>query len=373
MPRPRLYLPWNSAQLWPKQSEDLTPAQVVAMYERGFCGSVYSPEDRAQLLAEIVAAGGGMYAADIAHENGFAGSAAGRLVVPFLAVAALFPNAYPGPAQVRGDCVSHGASGAALITVANEIWNGRPDEVTGELEGVPDLTEAGRKNGVLSSEWFWWYRGYSGDGWNVPAAASVVLAQGMMLRKQYPEIGLDLTEYTGALTRRYGRSKPPAEMQAIGKQHAMRYAAECEGAEDLRDMLAQGFGVQDSGNEGFSRTRDENGVARRSGRWAHSMKVGGFDDRPETHSRYGGPLVLIINNWGVWNGGPRDIADSARHVPESLRDRWAQIDIVNPATGNLMIPPGAFWARWEDVNRRYFVAYSGAAGWKARQETHLVF
>ena len=269
------------------------------------------------------------------------------------------------------NCVSHGAAGAELITIANEVLRGLPDEISGEIEGAPEVPDKGRREGVVSMEYKWWTRRRSGDGWSCSTAAKMTLKEGVMLKKPYPDLNIDLTDYTYSSTAKYARSGPPANVLAKGREHLIRDATEADSMEATRDLLANNFGMFDCGGQGFSRSRDANGVSRRSGSWAHSMKVGGFDDRQAAYSAYGGPLCLIINNWGKWNSGPRDIMNSAKFVPDSLRQRWIEIDIVNPETGNIMIPQGAFWARWKDVSSRYRVAYSGANGWKAQANPWL--
>jgi hypothetical protein len=73
------------------------------------------------------------------------------------------------------------------------------------------------------------------------------------------------------------------------------------------------------------------------------MSIIGADDRKEIHQKYGGPLVLLLNSWGRFNAGPRKVLGTDIEIPE-----------------------GSFWARWKDVARREYIAYSGVNGWPAR-------
>ena len=353
---------------WPKQSQELKPHEVVQMYDAGFSGCFLYEEEKEQIESELAQLNNGMMnASDIAHASGFADSGAGKLILLFLEAATTFPGCYPGPAQQRGDCVSHGGSGAALLTLGGEITLGRPDPVTGIIEGKPQLSEAGVKNSVISSEWNYWHRNHGGDGWQCAACVKVMLEQGIMLRQPYPELSIDLTTYSGSLAGKYGRTAPPSNFQVEGRKHIIRTATPVNSAEACRDMLYNRYGIIDCGSEGYAKTRDANGVSKRSGSWAHSMKEGGFDDRDVIKKLYNEPLVLIGNNWAVWNGGPRDIIDSAQFVPQALKEQWIAWDLVNPSTGNIMIPKGWFWTPWSQAKNRYRMAMSSINGWPSQK------
>jgi hypothetical protein len=145
-------------------------------------------------------------------------------------------------------------------------------------------------------------------------------------------------------------------------------AARASSFEEIRDGLANGHGISTCGGEGFSETRDEWGYSRPSGSWSHAYKVGGADQRPEIIKLYGEPMVLQINNWGgSWNHGGRDVYDSAKLVPPEKRALWISLDLVNPKTGNIMIPKGAWWSKWSQVRRRSFFVKSGIHGWAKKK------
>jgi len=331
-------------QLWQQNSDVLPVHEVQRMYAAGFMGVWEDPQEKERVRAEIVADGGVADGADAAHANGWAGSAAGLLVPTWVHVEKAFPGCWPGAAQERGDCVSHSEKNACLVTIACEIAAAKPDEVTGKVEGVPEIPAEGIRQGALSTEWPYWFRGYNGDGWHCGAAMSVTLKQGVMLRKPYTELGIDLTKYSGSLAGKYGSRAPGEDLAKVGREHLIRTGTEISRFEEVRDFLANGYGVSTCGGEGFSSTRDENGVSKRQGSWAHAMAAIGVDDRPETHRDYGGPLVLILNSWGKWNSGPRQVKGT-----------------------NLTIPEGSFWAKWSDIKSRDMWARSSAAGWPRKQ------
>lgn len=329
---------------WPTR-ENLTPEEVVDLYDSGFAGALpATPEVEEELATAIESTGGVLYGADAATASGFADSYAGKLVPHFVHVERIYPGCWPGPAQARGSCVVHNGKNARLFSHVMDIIAGTPDEKTGLIEGPVEITTEGIKNGVFSTEAPYWFRGYDGDGWYCGADAAVAIKQaGCVIRKNYPEIGIDLTKYSGSLEGKYGRKAPPAEVRDAIDNNLIYTATKLGSFEEVRDFLGNGYGVSSCGSEGFSSTRDANGVSGRKGSWAHAMAIIGADDRPEIHQKYGGPLVLVLNSWGRWNSGPRRILGTEIDIPE-----------------------GAFWARWKDVSRREFIAFSGVAGWPAR-------
>lgn len=318
---------------------------VVKAYERGFVGAVCDPAATQRLQAEIAAAGGMPSGAMACSAFGLEDSGKGKLSAPFLEILKLYPDSLPGGAQGRGDCVSWSTRNACLLTMCCDITSGIPDEVSGKLEGAPEVSESARRNGVLSTEAIYNWRRHGGDGWSCAEAASVVIKDsGLWLRKKYDEIGVDFTVYSARNAGIYGSRTPPETWSAIGAPHRMRTATVLETFEQLRSMLANGYGVSSCGSEGFSNTRDDNGVSFRKGSWAHALAYIAIDDRPEIIAIYGEPLVLVQNSWGDWNDGPRRIYRTT-------------IDI----------PIGAFWAKWSDLKNRDMFALSGASGWPPKK------
>jgi hypothetical protein len=336
-------------QAWPDRGDTFDIDTIVKMYREGFAGAVKDPAADEQLDDAIRSSGGQVLGCDAA--SAFADSGAGKLVLPFVYVLQVFPDCWPASAQQRGDCVSHDARNACLLTLACEIVEGKPDEVTGIVEGPPEIPEAGRRDGVLSTEFKYWWRGYNGDGWSCAAAMQVAIRRGMMARKPYPELNIDLTRYSGRLAGMYGARQPPANIAEKGRLRHARTSTRLQSFEEVRDFLHNGYGISTCGGEGYSNQRDENGVSPRRGSWAHAMALIGADDRDEIKRIYGEPLVLVLNSWGPsWNRGPRRI-------------RGTDIDI----------PLGSFWAKWSDVRRRWMAAVGSINGWPARKLPDLGF
>jgi len=317
------------------------PDDIPALYDGGAEGVVFDQAGHDRFLEGVSASGNEPIGSEVATKFGFAGSQAGKLVVPFTFVTEAFPNAWPGPSQEVGDCVSHSAKNAILGSLVCEVAAGVPDEESNKLERLPEVSQEGEQNGVLSTESHYWHRGKSSHGWFIGAAARVITSRsGAVVRQNYPNAGVDLTKYSGSLASKYGASPPPQSIVDMTNDHLFRTATEMGSEEEWRDFLGLGFFVGTDGGEGFAKVRDENGVSSRRGSWSHSMACIGYDDRPETKRIYRSSLVLILNSWGSrWIAGPRKIRGT-----------------------NINIPEGSFWARTSEVNRRA-VAFSGASGW----------
>ena len=183
-----------------------------------------------------------------------------------------------------------------------------------------------------------------------------------VLRQEYPELGIDLTSYSGKLAGKYGSAQPPLNIRDAFDDHLIRQVTEASSFEEIRDLLHNGYGISSCGSEGLAKVRDENGVSKRSGSWAHAMAYIGVDDREETKRKYGGPLILDLNSWNVWNSGPREIYKSSQYVPEQYKTYWQSIGIV-ASSGNILLPEGATWVRWSDFKNRYASARASVNGW----------
>lgn len=361
---------------WDATKNIYAPKSLRKAYEEGLAGSLYDPAKEERLADAIRAQGSYAHvsASEACHAYGLAELGKGKLTIPFIWSAHLWPRCMPGPAQIGGSCVSHGMKNMARCSYACEVIGRKPDEVTGKIDGDLDISEEGRRNGVFSTEAIYWYRDHNSHGWHCHHAAEVLMKEsGLWVRQNYPDLGFDLTKVSN-IQMKWGRPNPPAEVTRVGQEHLVRTVTLVDTREACRDLLAAGYGIGTCGGESFSDTRDENGVSSRTRQgWAHSMSEEGFDDRPEIVEKYGGPLVLTGNSWAGWNRGPRDIYKSSHLVPPQFRAYWEAIDLVNPQTGNIMIPHGYFWAKWSDVQRRSRFAASSIAGWPIKPLPDLGF
>lgn len=360
-------MPWKGRSKfleWPKDAHDLPTAEVIKLYENGFIGAKDDPAAWDSFCAAMANCDGEA----VAHQYGLAGSGAGKLVIPFVHVLEMFPGCWPGRVgQGRGDCVSWSTRNAGLLTMVCDIVSGQPDETTGEPEEKPDVPADGIADGVLSTESIYWYRGYDGDGWHCPTAAQVACKKGgLVIRKNYESLGFDLTKYSARTAGLYGSRAPSAQVIDMTNDHLIHQATDAGSFEAARDFLANGYGISTCGGEGISNQRDENGVSRRSGNWSHAMAYIGADDRDVIKQIYGEGLALDLNSWEKWNRGPRDIYQSAQYVPVEKKELWIKAGIVNPATGNIMIPEGSCWVLYSEMRNREMIAFAGAIGWARR-------
>jgi hypothetical protein len=311
-------------QDWPPGANQLEPGDLARMYAQGFAGAVRDPAAERALDAALHWANFGQAAA----EFGLAGAGDGQLSTPYQSVLRFSREAYR-TAQRRGDCVSFGTRNAVDLTRAVEI----------DLKGEPESWE-----NDSATEPIYWYRGHNGEGASCARLAEwVSTAGGLLLRQPYPDLGLDFSTYDASLGRN-GSSGPPAAVVAEAKKHAVQAVTRITSVEQARDALANGYGVNCCSSYGFAKTRDEHGVARRSGSWAHSMAWTGCDARVETIERFGGMLFLVQNSWGYgWIGGPR------RHDQ----------------------PEGSFWIVEKDargmISAGGTFAFSNVNGWPARK------
>ena len=315
-------------------------------YSGGLSGCRPDPRADEELVDSILRHGGNPDGGSVAFSWEFAEAGKNKLTLLFPAVQTVFPGCWPGPTQLTGDCVARAASNCLLTSLALEIASNKPDEVTGRIEGAPDIPERGIRDSVIASESLWAWRGYDGDGWICAKAAQVATTKGFLVRKPYPELGFDLTQYSDS-TLRLGGSRPPSQKWVDeSSQRIARTATVLTGREQVRDFLFQGYGIFNCSSMAFERTRNEDGFSRQVGIWHHAQSFIGYDDRPETHQKYGQALVLWNNTWAAWNSGPR-------------RVRGTPIDI----------PPGSYWALASTIDKAQCIALSSVSGWPRRQHT----
>lgn len=325
---------------WPENFSALSPAELLHAYsDKRLQGCIKDPAGEELIRAEFQAETGYGSLGDLATSKGWADSAAGQLVFHNHLIEQMFPGWLPGDRQNVGSCVSHSTCKAASYTLLCELLAGKPDPVSGVVEGRPEVPEEGILSGIFAPFAIYRFRGYRGHGWSCPASVQVVKRDcGLVVMKKYPELGLDYTNTTTSLE---NLSNNPTEAERkLYKEHLIRSSAEVNSFEEIRDALANGYGITSCGSEGFSSTCDENGVARRSGSWAHAMAYIGADDRQETKAKYGEPLVLVQNSWGNWNSGGRRIMGTT-----------------------LDKPIGSFWTPYSSVKNRYACALANAEGW----------
>ena len=216
------------------------------------------------------------------------------------------------------NCVSFGSAGAIDCLKAFEIKRlGQFEEWIAETS-TEDIYGGSRVvvgRGRLGN----------GDGSTGAWAAKWVSEYGTLVRKNYGEF--DLSKYDGSRAKSWGyRGFPQNDVIKYCKNNPVRTVSRVDSYEEARDLLANGYPVTIAGTLGFSNRRDSDGFAKISGGWNHQMFLAAVDDVGiDCKGGRNRPGVLVVNSWGVWNGGPK----------------------------RLNQPDGSFWIEPDDLNR-YF-------------------
>lgn len=286
-----------------------TPRKILDLYRHGFVGAICDEEDVKKLLGELPMPVFGAAAYDLKN------SGKDKLSLPFKCLLDFDPNFGPSESQTTGDCVSHATRNAVDVTRAVEIKNGDKEE----------FLFRGATEGIYQS------RGHSGQGMTCSGAARYVSQTGgILLRKDYGAVNLSVYNSSLGANSRIPESIYKTEAQ----KHQVKTVSNIRTIEEARDALANGYALSVCSGYGFSSKRDANGIAKRSGGWAHAMAWIACDD---TRQRFNETLFLVQNSWGVWNSGPK-----VHDQPEG--SFW-----IREADARGMLSEGGAWV-FSDVN-----------------------
>lgn len=336
---------------WPKESVSLDPAKIPAMYASGFAGAYHDPAAREVLYAALPEPDG----EKVAYDAGIVGDGAGKLSIPFIYSYRHWPKMWPCPGQTTGDCVSHAGKNAALVLIGVEVATAQPDPDTNQVEGFPEVSAEAEAQGVVACENIYRARGHSGQGASCDQLIRYVTSKGgILLRQNYPDLGIDLTKYDASIGIPGGKGVPES-WTIEGAKHQIKGATDAPNHEVVRDFIANGYPMWCCSSLGWSGSRDENGFAQQRGSWGHSWIVMGYDDRKETVSKYGFPLFLYNHDWGKWNSGGRRILGTDVDIPEG--SFWADARLLNRCDVTAM-------SNFKGFKRREFPDWGGKAfGW----------
>jgi hypothetical protein len=254
-----------------------TSRKILDLYRNGFVGAICDEEDVKKLLGELPMPIFGAAAYDLKN------SGKDKLSLPYKCLIDFDPDFGPSESQTTGDCVSHATRNAIDVTRAVEIKNGDKE----------DFIARGATEGIYQS------RGHNGQGMTCSGAARYVnQTGGILLRKDYGAVNLSV--YNSSLG---ANSRIPESVYKIEAQkHQVKTVSNVRTVEEARDALANGYALSVCSGFGFSSKRDSNGIAKRSGQWAHAMAWIACDD---TRERFNEILFLVQNSWGMWNSGPK--------------------------------------------------------------------
>lgn len=215
-----------------------------------------------------------------------------------------------------GTCVSFGTARAVEYTMLSEIAAGEPETFrTIATEPIYGGSRVEIGKGRLGR----------GDGSVGAWAAEWAKSYGIIDRAKYGTI--DLSTYSVDLSRRWGISGVPSDLEAIARIHPIQAITKISTWDQAKRALASGYGIAICSNQGFAMTRDADGFARPSGTWSHCMCLSGY----QTGKREGG---RIDNSWGgsahtgpvgAGNPGPEGFWADAQTIDKMLGygDSWA--------------------------------------------------
>jgi hypothetical protein len=194
-----------------------------------------------------------------------------------------------------GSCVGHGMATGGDATAAFEII------VKGDAEKwVAQMSSAalyGMSRQIAGQLGNW-------QGSNGSWAADAMTKMGTLYQLDYPP---DLRNYTAQLAGQFQRKGIDGKLKEEAAKHKMGTAAPVRNADDVWTALMNGYAINFCSNVGFQGKRNEKGVIRRSGSWAHSMA--GTAALTIDGERY----VQIRQSWGDdWTSGPYYPEDAPR-------------------------------------------------------------
>lgn len=323
-------------------------ANVVDEYNGGFIGAYFDETEYELARASVEESGFPFEWSDAASQFGMYGAADPNgtyLLHKEIEGCGLPSDTIAYASQPVGNCVSRGTQNALLHTLCAAVNHGE-----GSLP--PEMFEAARESNPLSSEVLYWWK-WPGtrpgsDGWYAGACLRVAKEKaGMVIRRDYRSIGgPDLRRETKSTTHAYASQSIPQTMLEIIHTNPLLAYSECSTLEEVADAIASGHAVQTDGGQGWESAVDENGVAKRKGSWSHSMCATGVCRTAAARKKYSTEgLILIQNSWGSY-----------------LKNSHAKV-----MGTNIGIPPGSFFARWEDCKNRSWFAVSSVHGWKNRK------
>jgi hypothetical protein len=354
---------------WPKNHKVLTTQEVVKMYNEGYAGAFEDDEAREE-LDECINTTQKFKSADSLIETlNYAESGKDKLTLLFPAVVECFGyRALTRPGQKTGDCVSKMGRDTGLFSCCIDVVSKTPDEVSGKVEALPQVSDIAISNGVFANEGIYKNRGHNGQGMNCDQSVHWMMTKGgLVVRKDYTaQGGVNLESYNVNWSMS-GRSGSPEWINEEGKKHQIRGIVRPKNFEQARDIMATTKAILGTCSSlGFSSKRDENGFSQRSGSWGHSWHIAGWDSRKSTIAKYGDELALFGHRWAAWNSGPRAIRDSREYFAPEYRDRARSLGMLD-TNGNVLIPEGYCWIKASLLNQCWMAMFTSVSGWPSRE------
>lgn len=245
------------------------------------------------------------------------GSGAGKTVLAYQKIAEANGGVWVDFVQGIGDCVGFGGMIAKVVTLSGDVL------VRGESEEFKfPATEwsygAARVlvgNGRLKNS----------DGCVGSWIVEADFKHGTLWRDRYGNH--DLTTYSARRAKSWGYKDLPLDLEETADQWQLtERAIQAKGYEDVRDAIANLYGVLICSQVGFGDKRDADGFLKPKGTWSHCMAPIASDDSPRR------PSICLYNQWPKsWVSGPTRLGQpqpsfwvDAEHIDRMCRanDTW---------------------------------------------------
>lgn len=240
-----------------------------------------------------------------------------------------------------GTCVSFGFGRGTQDLILNEIMTGEPEQWPG-AEVATEPIYGGSRVEVGGG-------GINGDGSVGAWAADWVRKWGILIRKVYSIGGRthDLTRYSESLSRSWGNSGVPNELEPEARLHPVREVALVTTAEGLWAAMGARKPVPVCSGQGFTMQRDRDGYCARSGTWNHCMLYRGRFVHPRR-----GKSVIEQNSWGSYLGSSNSTVEYVK---------------ADGTVGTFTLPDGCFAVELtvaaQALAERDTFALAGMSGW----------
>ena len=181
-----------------------------------------------------------------------------------------------------GSCVAFGCCRAVEYTMLSEIAAGEAEEfrdLCTEVNYAGGRVEVGK--GRLGR----------GDGSIGAWSAEFVKRWGSIDRAVYGTY--DLTKYSEDRCRAWGKSGVPDDLEPEVKKYPITTITLVTTPTEAKKALAAGYGISVASDQGFSYTRNSNGICAPRGSWAHQMCICGYTEID------GKTYFRIDNSWGA--------------------------------------------------------------------------
>jgi hypothetical protein len=214
-----------------------------------------------------------------------------------------------------GSCVAFGCCSAIEYTMCVEITQGQAEEfkpLVQEIVYGGSRVEIGK--GQLGR----------GDGSIGAWGADFVRKYGILNRGTFLNGKYNLEKYSESLCRQWGAAGVPNDLEPLVKEHPVKYTTQISDWNSAKKSLVQGYGISVASNQGFTTSRDANGVCKPSGSWAHQMAIIGYATiNKEEHG-------FILNSWGTYMGnsniGPGEPSSAGFYAHWSVIDKMLKQD-----------------------------------------------